>query len=83
MKSYNPEGPAGTLQYDDFLVYAKSMEKTVTFQEWKIVQGIKLPEAYEKFKSIVALRSGQKSPTSEKVLPHSERNSSNIDQTKV
>ena len=51
MKSYNPEGPARTLQYDDFLVYAKTMEKCVIFQEWKIVQGIKLLEAYEKFRT--------------------------------
>ena len=37
MKSYNPESQVDTLQYDDFLIYAKSMEKCVSFQEWKLV----------------------------------------------
>ena len=54
MKTYNPESQQDTLQYDDFLIYIRTMEQCMTFQEWKVVTGIKLLQAYEGFKTITA-----------------------------
>ena len=54
LKSYNPESQQDTLLYDDFLVYCRSMEECVSFQEQKVVNGINLLQAYEVFKTICA-----------------------------